>query len=56
MEREVDGMGRDALSCHWSEGRHHRHAEMNAIIHRALTSAGVPARLEPSGLLCSDGK
>ena len=29
---------------------------MNDIIHYALTPAGVPARLEPPGLLCSDGK
>ena len=32
------------------------HAAINDIIHRALTSAGVPARLEPPGLLRSDGK
>ena len=29
---------------------------MNSIIHHALTSARVPARLEPSGLLRRDGK
>ena len=29
---------------------------MNDIIHRTLTSAKVPSRLEPSGLHCSDGK
>ena len=29
---------------------------MNDIIHRTLTSAEVPSRLEPSGLHRSDGK
>ena len=53
---EVDTMGRHGLSCRRSEGRHHRHAAMNSIIHHALTSARVPARLEPSGLLRRDGK
>ena len=53
---EVDAMGRHGLSCRWSEGRHHRHAAMNNIIYRAMTAAGVPARLEPPGLLLSDGK
>ena len=53
---EVDVMGRHGLSCRWSKGRHHRHAALNDIIHRALTSAHVPARLEPQGMLRSDGK
>ena len=44
------------LSCLWSEGRHHRHAAINDILHRALSSAKVPSRLEPSGLYRSDGK
>ena len=43
------------------EGHHHCHAAMNDIIHRTLTSAKVPSRLEPSrlepsGIHCSDGK
>ena len=42
------------LSCHWSEGRHHGHASMNNIIHRALSSAHVPSRLEPTGHSHSD--
>ena len=51
-------MGKHGLSCRWSEGRHHRHAAFNdnIIIHRALTSAHVPARLEPQGMLRSGGK
>ena len=53
---EVDVMGRHGLSCRWGEGRHHRPAALNDIIHRALTSAHVPARLEPQGMLRSDGK
>ena len=53
---EVDSLATHCLSCRWSEGRHHRHAALNDILHRALTSAHVPSRLEPSGLCCSDGK
>ena len=39
-----------------SEGRHPRHAAVNDIIHRTLSSAGIPSRLEPPGLSRSDGK
>ena len=53
---EVDCLATHGLSCRWSEGRHHRHAAINDIVHRSLTSAKIPARLEPSGLLRSDGK
>ena len=53
---EVDSLATHGLSCRWSEGRHHRHAAMNDIVHRALASAKVPSRLEPSGLYCADGK
>ena len=31
-------------------------AANNDIIHRALSSAKVPSRLEPAGIYCSDGK
>ena len=41
------------LSCRYSEGRHHRHAAINDS---TLSSAGIQARLEPPGLLRSDGK
>jgi hypothetical protein len=37
-------------------GRHVRHSQLNDIIKRALTSAGVPALLEPTGLSRDDGK
>ena len=53
---EVDSLATHGLSCRWSEGRHHRHAALNDILHRALTSARMPSRLEPSGLYRSDGK
>ena len=39
-----------------SEGRHFRHSALNDIIHRALSSAKVPSRLEPFGIYHSDGK
>ena len=53
---EVDPLGTHGLSCRWSEGRHPRHAAVNDIIHRTLTAANIPSRLEPSGLYRSDGK
>ena len=52
----VDHLATHGLSCRWSEGRHHRHAAINDILHRALFSAKVPSRLVPSGLYRSDGK
>ena len=53
---EVDCKATHGLSCRWSEGRHYRHAALNDIMHRALTSAHIPSRLEPSGIFRSDGK
>ena len=53
---EVDHLALHGLSCRWSVGRHHRHAAVNDIIHRALSSAHVSARLEPSGMDRTDGK
>ena len=53
---KVDVMGRHGLSCWQSEGRQHRLATMNNIVYRTLTSIHVPERLEPPGLLQSDGK
>lgn len=40
----------------WAEllRRYHRHTAMNDIIYRALTSAHMPARLEPSGVMARD--
>ena len=54
----VERLGLHGLSCKKSEGRHYRHSSINDILHRAraLSSAQVPSRLEPSGLSLSDGK
>uniref|UniRef100_A0A2H1VRU3 SFRICE_019335 n=1 Tax=Spodoptera frugiperda TaxID=7108 RepID=A0A2H1VRU3_SPOFR len=52
----VDGSGHHGLSCRRSAGRISRHASINDIICRALASAGVPAVLEPNGLVRDDGK
>ena len=38
------------------QGRHFRHASLNDIVHRALSSAKVPSRLEPAGIYWCDGK
>ena len=53
---DVNHLGTHGLSCVRSEGRHHRHAALNDIVHRALTAAHIPSRLEPSGIFRSDGK
>ena len=53
---EVECKATHDLNCRWSEGRHYRHAALNDIVHRALTSAHIPSRLEPSGIFRSDGK
>ena len=55
-EAEVNELAIHGLSCRRSEGCHHRHSAINDIIHRALTAARVPSRLEPAGLYQSDGK
>ena len=53
---EVNHLGTHGLSCVRSEGRHHRHAALNDIVHMALTAAHIPSRLDPSGIFRSDGK
>ena len=53
---EVNHLGTHGLSCVRSEGLHNRHAALNDIVHRALTAAHIPSRLEPSGIFRSDGK
>ena len=52
----VDSLGRHALSCRRSKGRHQWHAALNDTIKRGLSAAHVPSKLEPVGLLRSDGK
>ena len=51
----VDSSGTHGLSCRQSAGRHARHSAVNDLIKRALASADVPARLEPSTLSRADG-
>ncbi|XP_047997279.1 uncharacterized protein LOC125234903 [Leguminivora glycinivorella] len=53
---EVDQLGRHGLSCQRSAGRMSRHAALNDIIRRSLTSVNVPAILEPTGIARDDGK
>ena len=53
---DVDQYATRGLSCRWSQGRHSRHGEINDINPRSLVSAKIPSRLEPTGLLLSDGK
>lgn len=52
----VDEFATHGLSYKWSTGRLSRHGDINEIIHRSLVSAKIPSRLEPAGLLPSDGK
>ena len=52
----MDTLGTHGLSCRFSAGRHFRHAMLNDILHRALSSTNVPSRLEPTGLDRADGK
>ena len=52
----VDPYGHHGLSCLHSAGRRYRHASLNDIIRRALVSVGVPAILEPNGLVRDNGK
>ena len=52
----VDTYAHHGLSCHKNSGKHHRHATVNNVLYRAMTSAGIPSTLEPSGLSRSDGK
>ena len=53
---DVDEMGIHGLSCHFSKGRHSRHAAINDTINRLLNAAKIPCHLEPNGLYRSDGK
>ena len=53
---QVEGTATHGLSCKWSEGRHQRHASVNEIVHHAMSAAHLPSRLEPTGLVRSDGK
>lgn len=52
----VDIFGHHGLSCLRSAGRLSRHANLNDVIRRALSTVNVPAVLEPNGLARDDGK
>ena len=52
----VDRSGHHGLSCQFSTGRHYRHAALNDIIHRVMSTSHIPSRLVPMGLDSSDGK
>lgn len=54
--KPVQGTATHGLDCRKSSGKHARHSEVNNIIKRALTAAGVPSQLEPAGLSRDDGK
>ena len=53
---QVDALGLHGLSCRRSSGRTSRHHNLNDLVWRALTRAGVPSLKEPVGLSRSDGK
>ena len=52
----VDSRGTHGLACRRSSGRMARHHNINDIIWRGLTRAGIPSSKEPQGLSRSDGK
>jgi hypothetical protein len=54
--QSVDSSGTHGLACRKSAGRLMRHNAINDLIKRALTSANVPALLEPKSLCRDDGK
>ena len=47
----VDARGSHGLSCARSAGRQMRHAQVNNIINRAMSRAGIAAGREPAGLM-----
>ena len=52
----VDELGLHGLACQKSAGHQPRHASINDVIKRALTTSGTPAVLEPVGLDDRDGR
>lgn len=52
----VDQFGTHGLACRQSAGRLARHSAVNDLIKRALASAEIPSRLEPTCLTRTDGK
>ena len=54
--RPIGRQGHHALSCKKSAGRFPRHAQLNDLMKRSLSTAGIPSVLEPVGLDRGDGK
>ena len=54
--RSVNRLGHHALSCQKSAGRFPRHAQLNDLVKRSLSAAGIPSVLEPVGLDRGDGR
>ena len=52
----VDCRGTHGLSCRRDAGRVVRHHNINDLLCRAFTRAGIPTAKEPSGLFVADGK
>ena len=52
----VNTLGMDGLSCHFSTVFHFRHAMLNDILHKALSHANVPSGFVPTGLDHTDHK
>ena len=49
-QRPVDRLGHHGLSCPKSAGRHARHGNLNDVLRRAFSAAGLESVLEPTGL------
>ena len=47
----VDARGNHGLSCSRSAGRQMRHSQLNSIVNRALSRAGIASIREPTGLV-----
>ena len=54
--RPVNTLGHHALSCKKSAGRFTRHGQLNDLVKRGLSAAGIPSVLEPLGLDRGDGR
>ncbi len=52
----VDPTGLHSLSCKQGSGKSLRHNQLNDIVWRALTRAGVPSTKEPNGLILTDAR
>ena len=54
--KKVDSYGYHGLSCKSASGTRPRHYSLNETIRRGVVSAGLPALLEPPGVVREDGK